>query len=154
MRPEERLLKYRRINEATGCWEWTGGTSGGYGSASTYPPARYIAAHRLAAVVWMGLERDSPLQVLHKCDNRVCFNPHHLYLGTHEENMRDRRERGGYRRGEQNPAHKLNWYAVRLIRELQSKGYSMYVLSKAFAVDYAVIQRIVRNEIWVEEGVG
>ena len=52
-----------------------------------------ILAHRFS---WEIYNRRSPGSklVLHKCDIECCVNPDHLYLGTPEDNMRDRQERG------------------------------------------------------------
>jgi hypothetical protein len=52
-----------------------------------------IRAHRLA---WMIEQGDIPrgLFVLHKCDNPPCVNIEHLFIGTHDDNMRDKQVKG------------------------------------------------------------
>lgn len=95
--PKERLLRQRNISES-GCWEWTGAkTWAGYGRLTfNY---RSLAAHRLAASVWLGFNLNSKECVLHKCDNPACFNPKHLYTGTQADNIKDMWRRGRARVG-------------------------------------------------------
>jgi hypothetical protein len=77
----------------SGCWLWRGNIKpddkkggGGYGLfKDNYLQKR---AHRIAYELYCD-EIPTTLQVLHKCDVRCCVNPEHLYLGTHEDNMRD-----------------------------------------------------------------
>jgi hypothetical protein len=93
---EARLLAARRINLESGCWEWQGRRDRwGYGRITV--THRRISVHRLAASVFLGFEITSTLHVLHRCDNPPCFNPEHLFSGTHADNMRDRIEK--HRRG-------------------------------------------------------
>lgn len=40
---------------------------------------------------------DRKMHALHHCDNRCCINPEHLFVGTHNDNMQDRKRKGGYR---------------------------------------------------------
>jgi len=78
----------------SGCWLWGGavGTHGygviGLGKKST------VTAHRLA---WMLEHGDIPegMFVLHKCDNRPCCNPRHLYVGSVKDNSADMMSRRG-----------------------------------------------------------
>ena len=69
------------------CWEWLGSISThGYGVVGS--PCR--KAHREALRRHLGLVViPEDMFVLHRCDNRLCVNPNHLYLGTHCDNMRD-----------------------------------------------------------------
>lgn len=77
------------------CWEWTGYThpKSGYGILNL----RFIArderyTHRISWILKNG-KIPNGLHVLHKCDNRICVRPEHLYLGTQTDNNRDRDER-------------------------------------------------------------
>jgi hypothetical protein len=75
----------------TGCWIWTRGvTSRGYGAL--YQNGQ-ILAHRFSYQVFKGAIPEG-LHVLHNCDTPSCVNPDHLYLGTHADNMLDKKRKG------------------------------------------------------------
>ncbi len=79
----------------SGCWLWIRSTNiNGYGQA--YVNKAKLMAHRYAWQLFKG-EIPKGIQVLHSCDTPSCVNPEHLYLGTHHDNMRDRKEKGRYR---------------------------------------------------------
>lgn len=69
------------------CWEWQGAKRpDGYGNVNTRSN-RVDYAHRIA---WMLAHGDpGDLLVLHACDNRLCCNPNHLFIGTYLDNNRD-----------------------------------------------------------------
>jgi hypothetical protein len=71
------------------CWEWTGNIGPiGYGHAWSQDDQRNTTAHRVA---WQILFGDIPddIEIGHRCENRNCVNPAHLYLTTHKENVRE-----------------------------------------------------------------
>src|SRR2546427_4409486 len=88
----KRLFRRLKISD-NGCWEWTGaiGTHG-YGMIGV---SSYVI-DTVPRVAWRLLKGpiENNLWVLHKCDNKKCFNPEHLYLGTVIDNARDAIERG------------------------------------------------------------
>ena len=75
-----------------GCWFWTGELGrGGYG-IFRFLNRKYLA-HRWAYELLRG-EIPEGLLACHKCDVRCCVNPAHIFLGTHEDNMRDALKKG------------------------------------------------------------
>jgi len=70
----------------SGCWDWIGSFSGGYGELYG------IGAHRISIGLFIGPTHG--LYALHKCDRPTCVNPSHLYRGTQKQNIRDAVNRG------------------------------------------------------------
>ena len=85
-----KLVNHREIKSmgfVTPCWLWTGGiSSSGYGSICV--DKKYYGVHTIAARVWLK-DFSYFLQVLHKCNVRLCFNPDHIYMGTPRDNIID-----------------------------------------------------------------
>jgi hypothetical protein len=87
----EKVYARVRVDPATGCWIWTGPTSGDEGRGAGYPrmclDGQTVAVHK---VMWTNENGLIPgrKQLDHKCRCRLCVNPSHLELVTHKENMR------------------------------------------------------------------
>lgn len=129
-----------------GCWVWRcRPTSGGYGN---YQPKRgvNIPTHRLA---WM-LTHDDPgnESVLHTCDNRLCCNPAHLFLGTQQENMTDKVAKGRQAQGRGHGMSTITDVQIDKVKSLVGQGYSSPYIRKVTGVSESNIKRIRRGEHW------
>ena len=83
----------------SGCYLWLGAvSSAGYGLQ--WHEGKCWQAHRLAYLKTFG-ELPSHLFVCHKCDNRLCVRPEHLFLGTNMDNLNDAISKGRLKRTEE-----------------------------------------------------
>lgn len=137
----------------TACWEWTAALDEkGYG---------------LYWFAWIITHGDpGKLEVCHRCDNRKCLRPTHLFLGTHRENMQDAQRKGRlaagdrsgprlhperfeHNRGSGNHWAVLNDDKVREIRRrFAAGGVTKRALGTEFGVSAMMIGDIIRRKYW------
>lgn len=154
---------WARVNQTSDaeCWEWQGTcTSSGYGSLTWH--GKHVQAHRLAYALTRGgialltgfrqLDRAKNYKrfVLHRCDNRRCCNPKHLFLGSMSTNLKDAytKKRKVQPRSEHANA-KLSPEQVREIRRRYDTGEALQIpLAKEYGVSQRAISLVVRRETY------
>lgn len=132
-----------------GCWTWRGSlATGGYGSFGV----RYktYRSNRFAWFIHSG-EWPGDKCVLHRCDNRACVRPDHLFLGTRNDNMQDMIRKGraihpsGINLGESNPNAKMTAEQVRAFR---SAKCSIRELSRQTGISRYTIAHAIKRRTW------
>jgi hypothetical protein len=132
----------------TGCVEWQGASSPtGYGKVKFDGKAR--DTHRVS---WMLTHGDIPpaTDVCHKCDNRICVNPRHLFLGSRADNMRDAQNKGRLNLAAARAAHPkaLSDTDVREIDRLVAIGlYSQEYIAARFGVHRQTVSKIKHRQL-------
>lgn len=138
------------VRDASGCLEWTGRKyaitrpgRGGYGVISINK--KRTTAHRAAWVIANGPIPPGMI-VCHRCDNRACVDPDHLFLGTPRDNTRDMLGKRREARGEGHGIARLNDDAVREIRA--NPEASLGSLAARFGVSKSTIHAVRHGLRW------
>lgn len=130
---------------ANGCWNWTASQKEkGYGQFIWN--GKMNRAHRLAWKLLRGDPGDK--EVAHRCDNRLCVNPEHLFLATHLENMQDCKAKGRHAHGESNTRSKLTAEQVSELRSLRDKGWKFHELGARFGITSSHATNIYHRRAW------
>lgn len=131
------------------CWLWKGAVSGnGYGLFTVRE--KNISAHRFSYESVVGAIPYG-LMVCHSCDNRICVNPSHLFLGSSRDNHMDMQRKGRGICGERVHSAKLTWKKVKEIRAARQVGESRMSLSIKFGVGPRAIWNIATGRTWKGE---
>ena len=143
----ERLWQRTEVRGLFDCWEWRGCTDRkGYGRIKH---GGNIPAHRVAWELAHG-RIPSGLLVCHACDNRLCVNPAHLFLGTIADNNRDMAAKGraARQRGEANGRARLTRDQVALIRATTGP---VGRVAERYGVGETTVRDIRSGRAWAEE---
>lgn len=107
------------------CWPWRDGSYRG----SVSIRGRGVCAPRVSWVIHNG-DIASGKFICHTCDNPSCVNPKHLFVGDHEENMRDM-----VRKGRKKSTHRApdadGWRAIRTKLQLYLDSHNLTQLDFA-----------------------
>ncbi len=138
---------WSKIIKTSTCWEWVGGKHGsGYGQCWTGYHGERLA-HRAMWIKWFGSIPEG-MYVLHKCDNKTCVNPEHLYLGTQTQNVKDNVDRGLTNTGSKHWNSSIQEADVRCIRFSFRQGLSIRCIANRFNLSYKNTWAIVHNLKW------
>lgn len=146
---EERFWKKVEMIPFHTCWEWTACIRpDGYGSFRKPGwKGGTILAHRYSYALHFGSIQND-LCVCHKCDNRSCVRPDHLFLGTYMDNIHDMIKKGRDCRGTMSHRAKISEKDVVEIRRRYTLGENGPDLGKAFGVTKSQIYSIVKRVNW------
>lgn len=158
-----RFFKKVEVKKDNQCWPWLCNTNGKYGrfclkknpAVSTYKNRKNsieIKAHKISYFLAFGVDAGQ-LDVCHSCDNPICVNPFHLFIGTRQDNLLDMCRKGRHvsnpLRGTDNPDSKLTDAQVIEIRKRYASGeLAQRPLALAYGVAHSLIGAIVTGKRW------
>jgi len=144
--PEDRFFKKVLIAPFHECWEWLAYKSwDGYGYFNS--GKRNELAHRFSYRMFIG-EIPISLCVLHKCDNPSCVNPEHLFIGTNDDNVKDKVQKTRQACGERMNRGSATAEDVAEIRRMHASGIRQSCICRLFKISSGSVSKIINGKSW------
>lgn len=149
---QDRLLDKVKLDPVRRCWLFTGRTIPsrhnvvGYGQIGV-GNGKTTVTHRVSYELFCGPIPDGQM-VLHRCDTRNCVAPHHLFLGTMKDNMRDAMTKRRHSHGERHHNAILEESQVLEIRRQLVAGVPNATIARQFGVRINLIQNLRNGKAW------
>lgn len=152
---EARFWSYVSISGEEDCWEWSGAVKKtGYGSFKAISYVSIVASR----MAWAFANNSDPgdLMVCHACDNPVCCNPSHLWVGTAADNNTDCASKGRTyfqktahkRRGAGNPRALISELDILMILSDMINGENNKEISRKYGITHSMVSVIRRGKAW------
>jgi hypothetical protein len=149
-----------KVKKTSTCWLWTGASRGATGYGAFKLNGKVVDTHRVSYMIHFGYIMEC-FYVCHKCDNRLCVNPKHLFLGTQVDNMQDCKRKGRLAKFTPEIIEKLRKVSreqmlnaaltieqAKEVKVLLSEGNRQCEIARQFNVSRFVISRIKRGECY------
>lgn len=149
------------VKSKNDCWEWLASCrKNGYGVLKI--DGKVASSHRFSYALHNGQIPES-IFVCHKCDNRKCVNPNHLFLGTQKDNMQDCKSKGRmiigegkkFKRGHIPPNRRFDVAIITEIRtiisyrKINNDKLNLKSLAIQYGIPYATIRDISSNRSYI-----
>jgi len=129
------------------CWDWKGKIEKGYPVMTCRKALGANRGHRASWIIHNGKIPEG-LSVLHKCDNKICTNPDHLFLGTNQDNVNDMLSKKRNPIGSNIGTSKLNEDQVKEIKISLSQDDTITHIAKKYSVTKQAIFLIKNGKTW------
>jgi hypothetical protein len=137
-----------KLDEATGCHIWLRAyRRDGYGYLLDPSKKRCIGAHVFSFE--RTHEPAAGRHICHRCDNRACVNPDHLFAGSNTDNRQDSVQKRRHAFGERHGLAKITAECAERIKDIWRVGSnSQTEIAKYFGISQTQVSRIVRDQRW------
>jgi hypothetical protein len=143
--PLERFSK-KYTKAASGCWEWDFPRPDGRANTFNYD-GKVQSAYRVSYQLHKGPIPEG-LCVLHHCDNGLCVNPDHLFLGTHHDNYEDMRSKGRSNTAHGEQKKRIAKLTEEAVRDIKTSSMNGSQLAKKYGVDRRTVYDILDGKTW------
>ena len=139
------------------CWLWQGTRYGnGYGcfhieGSGSNGTSLQLGAHICMYQFKYGRiknRKSKRLEVCHTCDNPLCCNFYHLFVGTRKQNVQDMIEKGRGIIGEVNPNARLNEFDVKEVFTLRQSGMLLREIADKKCISVSHVCNILKSKKW------
>lgn len=152
---ENSFLKKTQRKDNDKCWPWKACVDqNGYGCMWNCILKKRSRVTRVILFLYKNVPFESKLIACHKCDNPICVNPSHIFVGTMKDNSQDMVKKGRYNpankpKGSKHFASKLSEADVLKIRNMYRTGEHTYgSIAQLYNIDKTVIGKIIKKTAW------